>query len=57
MVRIQYFHGRSRGSVPGQGTEIPQAEQWAKIKQNLENSALYCFFAARFQFSSKVLLL
>ena len=32
VVRIPGFHCRSRGSVPGQGTEIPQASRHSQNK-------------------------
>ena len=32
VVRIWHFHCYGPGSIPGQGTEIPQAMQCGKIK-------------------------
>ena len=33
VVRIQRFHCRGLGSIPGQGTKIPQAAQHGQKKE------------------------
>ena len=35
MVRIPSFHCRGLGSIPGQGTEIPQAAQRSQKKKKI----------------------
>ena len=37
VVRIWHFHCRGLGSIPGQGTEIPQAMRMAKKKEKKRN--------------------
>ena len=45
VVRTRHFHCRGLGSIPGQGTEIPQAVQRGQKNQKNKN-CLYFRFAS-----------
>ena len=44
MVRIPGFHGRGQGSIPGWGTEVPQATRCGQVKKKSCTYTHLCTF-------------